>query len=77
MYYLNTAPESVTLAERLNDYFPGCFLNTDRPSRLLFHNGLSDVEKLTIEDLYQECKKFLVEVVQWEQEREEALPPST
>ena len=69
-----TAPESNALAERLNDYFPGCFPNNDRPSRLQFHNGLSDGEKLIMEDVYQECKEWLIEVTQWEEERQGLLP---
>jgi hypothetical protein len=69
-----TAPESNTLAARLNDYFPGCFQNDDRPSRLLFHSDLSDGEKLIMEDVYRECKEWLIEVAQWEEERQELLP---
>lgn len=77
MYYLITAPESNALAERLNDYFPGCFQNDDRPSRLFFRKGLTDSEKQMMEGVYQECKEWLIEVAQWEEERQEELLPVT
>ncbi|KAJ8587732.1 hypothetical protein M405DRAFT_821097 [Rhizopogon salebrosus TDB-379] len=77
VYYLMTAPESNTLAARLNDYFPGCFQNDNRPSRLLFHSDLSDGEKLIMEDVYRECKEWLIEVAQWEEERQELLPAAS
>ncbi|OJA17788.1 hypothetical protein AZE42_06586 [Rhizopogon vesiculosus] len=77
VYYLVTAPESITLARHLNDYFPGCFSNNDRPSRVLFHSGLSDGEKRMMEEAYQECKEWLIEVDRWQEEREELLATST
>lgn len=71
VYYLVTAPESFMLAEHLNDYFPGCFPGHDIPSKLLFHHGLSESEKQIMEETYQECKEWLLDVTQWEEEREE------
>ncbi|KAG1750094.1 hypothetical protein EDB19DRAFT_1677935 [Suillus lakei] len=71
IYYLVTAPESCILAERMNDYFPGCFPGHDIPSKLLFQHGLSDSEKQIMEEAYQECKEWLLEVTQWEEEREQ------
>ncbi|KAG1891755.1 uncharacterized protein F5891DRAFT_1069146 [Suillus fuscotomentosus] len=71
VHYLVTAPESCMLAERLNDYFPGCFPGHDIPSKLLFQHGLSDSEKQIMEEAYQACKEFILDVTQWEEEREE------
>ncbi|KAG2140141.1 hypothetical protein DEU56DRAFT_798890 [Suillus clintonianus] len=71
IYYLVTSPESCILAERMNDYFPGCFPGHDIPSKLLFQHGLSDSEKQIMEGAYQECKEWLMEVTQWEEEWEQ------
>ncbi|KAG0694685.1 hypothetical protein DFH29DRAFT_959045 [Suillus ampliporus] len=71
VYSLVTSSESYSLAERLNDYFPGCFPSYDIPSKLTFHNGLSDSEKEMMAKLYQRCKEWLMEVTQWEEEREQ------
>ncbi|KIK37145.1 hypothetical protein CY34DRAFT_810644 [Suillus luteus UH-Slu-Lm8-n1] len=71
VYYLVTAPESCMLAEHLNDYFPGCFPGHDIPSKLLFQHGLSESEKQIMEETYQECKEWILDVTQWEEEREE------
>ncbi|KAG1821115.1 uncharacterized protein BJ212DRAFT_980780 [Suillus subaureus] len=71
VYYLMTAPESCMLAEHLNDYFPGCFPGYDIPSKLLFQHGLSDSEKQVMEETYQECKEWILDVTQWEEEREQ------
>lgn len=59
------------LAEHLNDYFPGCFPGHDIPSKLLFQHGLSESEKQIMEESYQECKEWILDVTQWEEEREE------
>jgi hypothetical protein len=37
----------------------------------LFHHGLSESEKQIMEETYQECKEWLLDVTQWEEEREE------
>ncbi|KAG2037733.1 hypothetical protein BDR03DRAFT_896614 [Suillus americanus] len=71
VYHLMTAPESCMLAEHLNDYFPGCFPGHDVPSKLLFQHGLSDSEKQIMEKAYQECKEWILDVTQWEEEREQ------
>ncbi|KAG2145392.1 uncharacterized protein EDB93DRAFT_521311 [Suillus bovinus] len=71
VYYLMTAPESYMLAEHLNDYFPGCFPGHDIPSKLLFQHSLSDSEKQIMEMAYQECKEWILDVTQWEEEREQ------
>ncbi|KAG1841113.1 hypothetical protein DFJ58DRAFT_808965 [Suillus subalutaceus] len=71
VYYLMTAPESCMLAKHLNDYFPGCFPGHDIPSKLLFQHGLSDSEKQIMEDAYQGCKEWILDVTQWEEEREQ------
>ncbi|KAG1771131.1 hypothetical protein EV702DRAFT_942999, partial [Suillus placidus] len=71
VYYLVTAPESCMLAKHLNDYFPGCFPGHDIPSKLLFQHGLSDSEKQIMEEAYQDCKEWILDVTQWEEEREQ------
>ncbi|KAG1733585.1 uncharacterized protein EDB91DRAFT_1148206 [Suillus paluster] len=73
VYYLVTSHESWSLAERLNDYFPGCFPGLDIPSNLTFHHQLSDKEKKMMADSYQECKEWLMEVTQWEEEQKQEL----
>lgn len=71
VYYLITAPESCMLAKHLNNYFPGCFPGHDIPSKLLFQHGLSDSERQMMDEAYQECKEWILDVIQWEEEREQ------
>ncbi|KAG2348023.1 hypothetical protein BDR05DRAFT_957666 [Suillus weaverae] len=71
VYYLVTAPESCMLAKHLNDYVPGCFPGHDIPSKLWFQHGLSDSEKQIMKEAYQECKEWILDVTQWEEEREQ------
>ncbi|KAF8557144.1 hypothetical protein OG21DRAFT_1505782 [Imleria badia] len=71
IHYLWTAPESCLLPRRLNDFFPGSFHGTHKPSELLFHVDLSGDEKEYFERLKVECQEWMNLVAEWESRREE------
>ncbi|KAI5992093.1 hypothetical protein EDD15DRAFT_1028743 [Pisolithus albus] len=72
IHYLWTAPESCLLAMRLNDFFPGCLEDYNRPSSLRFHMDLSENEKAEFGELKDEISVWMKSVLEWEYEREKS-----
>ncbi|KAI6016703.1 hypothetical protein BKA83DRAFT_10477 [Pisolithus microcarpus] len=72
IHYLWTAPESCLLAMRLNDFFPGCLEDYNRPSSLRFHMDLSENEKAEFGELKDEISVWMKSILEWEYEREKS-----